>query len=60
VNGKKRGDFEVSLEAVKDKEAIINQARLHPKISPYLAGVERDKVIWIPPRNGQVLINFVL
>ncbi len=54
VNGKLRAQFEVSVDAIEAD--IVEQAKSHPKVVPYLEQSKIKKIIYVPNR----LVNFVI
>ena len=54
VNGKLRAQFEVSVDALEAD--IVEQAKSHPKVVPYLEQSKIKKIIYVPNR----LVNFVI
>lgn len=54
VNGRVRGEMEISSDA--DKNSVLNAAKLHPQIEPYLAEREIVKEIYVAHK----IVNFVV
>lgn len=54
VNGKLRGQIQVAAET--DEEAVVTAAKSDARVSPYVAGKEIKKTVYIPGR----LVNFVV
>lgn len=55
VNGKLRGTLEVSAET--SKEDLQNLAQNHDKIQPYIQGKEIQKIITIPGKIVNLVVN---
>ena len=54
VNGKRRGEIEVSSQETEDRSQIENKAK--EAVLKYLEGLEIKKVIYVPGK----IVNFVV